>query len=502
MAGKTSGELVLTNAQRRALAGPPLSNGFTADDRLYRDYREFSTVYQYPDLDLRGIREMLRMDGNPRKLEQVLTLPIRGADHEITGSGPALAAVRENIGPMIPELIDQCTAAVSYRKSFHEIEWMLDGGRVLYKKLYQRPAVSCEAAFDATTGAPDGFRQQLAPVNSIQMRSADMGWIRIPDRRAFIFTYGRYREPISGISDLDVSLYCWDNIRKLQFLWCQYLEGQSLPKVIVYGDDVTEAQRNADNVADAEASATIPMERPSNPGDRPFEILESSGSGAAQFERAIGYFEAKQTQSVLASFMDLAQSASSSARGSNALSADQSEFYLASRQAVADELAGQITDGVIARFVEWNFPPGTEIPELRIGPLGNRQTDRCLNMLHDLVSGQNPDAVPIEFTALLINKTASFLGLDAQKVADGVEIWSQRVAADRVEERKLALAKAAAPAHPFGAPVPPSIPPGSPAPEAKLVRALALSTELIDRARRGQDPADALAELELTGGAR
>lgn len=521
------GVVILSARQRKSLAGPQLSNGFTYDDRLYRDYREFSTVYQYPDIDLRGVREMLGMDGNPRKLEQVLTLPIRGADWEIRGDGPAMELVKTNVEPLIDRLIDQCTSAVSYRKAFFEVTWRMEGAQVVYDQIALRPAVSCEAAFNADSGRPDGFRQQLAPVNQIMDRTlATMGWIRIPANRSFIFTYGEYREPLRGISDLDVSLYCWENIRKLQFLWCQYLEGQSLPKVVVYGDDPGQAQENADNVADAEASATIPMERPGEPNQKAFDVLESSGKGADQFVQAIAYFEGKQTQSVLASFMDLAQSASAGGRGSNALSADQSEFFLAARQAAADELAAQITEGIIRPLVEYNFGPGVAVPSLHIGPLGNRQTDRALSLLTSVIAAPNPDAVPTKFIGSLLTHTATFLGLDGDEVSAAVDDWQIQVEKDKEAAKEAELLKAQQPPmmHPGfggappggpppapGAPGAPSAgprpvgpklvaspraglmaPPGTPKKEARLAAELGMATELLQRVFDGATPDEAL----------
>ena len=275
----------LTPRQRAQLLGPPVASLFTPDDRLYRDYQDFSAVYEWPDIDLRAMREMLSKDGNPRKLEQVLTLPIRGADWEIRGTGPEADLARSNLGPLISRLIDQATSAVAYRKAFFEITWKLDAGLLVYDRIDPRPAVSCEAAFDQNTGDPIGFRQQLAPITQISNRSlASMGWARIVGSRAFIYTYGAHREPMRGVSDLDVSLWCWENIRKLQFLWFQYLEGQSLPRVFVYGDDDEEADRNATNVEDSKASSIIPVVRRSDPAQKIFEVLESSGQGHAGFE--------------------------------------------------------------------------------------------------------------------------------------------------------------------------------------------------------------------------
>lgn len=469
----------LTPAQRKQLLGPPTSNLFTPDDRLYRDYTDFATVYEWPDIDLREMREMLTKDGNPRKLEQVLTLPLRGAGWEIRGNGPEADLVRNNLGPMLSKLIDQAMSAVAYRKAFFEVTWKLEGGQIVYDEVAPRPAVCCEAAFDQDTGKPIGFRQQLAPITQISDRAlASMGWVRIPANRAWIFTYGAYREPLRGVSDLDVSLYCWSNIRKLQFLWFQYLEGQSLPRVLIYGDDDEEADRNAENVENSKASSIIPVVRRNDPAQKVFEILESSGQGHAGFEAAIAYLEGKQTQSVLASFMDLAQHASVGGAGSNALSADQSEFFLASRQGVADELAEQVVEGLIRPLVVYNYGPDATIPEFSIGPIGNRQVDRALGLLSSILTAQNPTAPP-KFTASLMTHVATFLGLETDEVKGAADEWvgqqqtAQKVTADM---QKVALDTAKNPPPPAGhaigpdgMPIAPHNPaaPGTPAPVAQ-----------------------------------
>lgn len=433
----------LTDSQRKRLAGPPLANSFTPESRLYRSFEEQSTVFEYKDLDLKAMREMLSKDGNPRKLEQVLSLPIRSADWEIRGKGTVANFVRDTLDPMMDRLISQCCSAIAYRKAFFELVWKLEGDKVVFDQIALRPATSCEAAFDINTGAQDGFRQQLNPINTFAQitQGNSMGWVRVPANRAFIYVYGLHREPIHGVSDLDVSLFCWDNIRKLQFLWCQYLEQQSLPKVIVYGDDPMQAQDNAQIIAESEASAAIPIERRIDPAQKTFELLESSGKGATQFTEAIAYFESKQTQSVLASFMDLSTNASMASAGSNALSADQSEFYLASRQAVANEMAQQITEGIIRPLVAFNFGPDVELPDLHFAPIGNRQTDRALNLLQSIVTAEKP-TIPEEFTGFLLNQVSAALGLDTTDVSDAVEAWG--VHRQKMMEAAEAAAAAAA----------------------------------------------------------
>lgn len=492
---------VLTAAQLRQLAGPRLSSPFTVDDRLYRSFDDFSKVYEYGDLDLNAMRGMLAADGNPRKLEQTLTLPLRGANWELRGGGPALSLVQQCLGDKIDSLIATSTSAIAYRKAFHEICWTLSGGDVIVDQILSVPAVSCEAAFRDTDGHPDGFRQQLSPMSQFAVRTANMGWVDVPANRSFIYVHGTHREPLRGVSDLDVALYCWDNIRKLQFLWCQFLEQQALPKVLIYGDDPGQAQANAAIVAQADASATIPLERRTDPAQKSFEILESSGKGADQFQKALAYWEGKQTQSVLASFMDLAQSAVTDGRGSNALSADQSEFFLASRQAVADEIAEQITTKLIRPLVAYNFGPGVEVPTLHIGPIGNRQTDRALGLLTAIIGAPTVNAPP-EFTGFLLNHTASFLGLDTGEVADAVKKWG-----DQQQEQMQAQAQqfgtlpgggkpAVKPPSPQDVLNPTAQDPADVAAAAQMSRAVDLAAELVARVRGGLDPKDALASLQ------
>lgn len=460
----TTTGIQLTAAQKKKLAGPRLSNSFPYDARLFPAYDEPNTVFEYGELDLQAMRQMLSEDGNPRKLEQVLSLPIRSAEWEIRGKGTVADFVRANLGDKMDRLISQCTSAISYRKAFFELLWKIDGtddsAKVVYDAIELRPAQSCESAYDPLTGVLKGFRQRLNPVTFVGQTKTPPGgsgqpfqdgWARVYGTRAFIYTHGRHREPIHGVSDLDVSLRMWDIIRKLRFLWCQYMEQQSLPKVIVFGDDPTQAQENAEAVADAGASSAIPMSYRTDPGQDVFKVLESSGKGADQFEKIVAYFEEKQTQSVLAAFMDLAGRASRQSAGSNALSADMSEFFLSSREATANEIAEQITDHVIKPLVVYNFGPDEDVPDLHFAPIGNRQIDRALSLLTSIVTAEKP-TVPERFVGFLLNQVSAGLGLDVTDVADVVDEWADK----REEQMEAAEAAAAAAAE---VPVP-MTPPG------------------------------------------
>lgn len=472
----------LTERKKRSLAGPALGSAFDPYDRLFPSYSH-GGVFDYGHEESRDLYEMLRKDGKARAIEQVLTLPLRGADFEITG--PERQFVEDNI-PNLDLVIDQMTSAAVYRKAFFEKVWKLDGGRVVYDKLAFRPALSCAAWYHEVTGDLKGFRQRtritlgLNPssnrpnmalpknhgrfnkLGSLNRRNdltpsgkllAEPGWTYIPIEKSLIYVHGLHRDPIRGISDMDVAYWAYETRRKVMFLWFQFLENVSLPKTIVYGDNPTEANNRASEFASLKGSGVLGLERDQE-GRASFETIDSAGQGAAQFESAIRYLESMMTQSVLASFMDLPASAAQG-QGSYALSADQSEFFLVSRQAVADEMAQCINRNLIGPLVNYNFGD-VELPKIEIGPLSNRTTERALALLTAIIAAPQVN-VPMDFVGELVKYTASYLGLNEDQVVDQVDAYTEKRKQDDEETRVATLelqkntAKAALqPAQPFG----------------------------------------------------
>lgn len=405
-----------------------LGTSFGLGDRLFGAFDDDHVSLAY-DLQVRDLQEMLAADGNARKIERVLSLPIRGAPWRITGTGPAAELVRDNLGSMLGKLIEQCTGAIVYRRAYFEKVWTTNAdGRFVYEKLAWRPPGSCTPRFDRQTAVEEGFYQRVTDagwwmaVQAKPRKGEDVpGQITIERHKAFVYTHGRHREPIKGVSDLEVAWNAYSKKQKLKFLHGQYLENTALPRLMVYGRDTEDAQSNATFVGQARASGIIPSVRGDGETARGFDVVESSGRGGDQYLDAIRYYDWEQTNSVLAGFTELASSAASGA-GSYALSADQSEFFLQSEQAIADDIADQIVECVFTPLVKLNFGLDAEVPGLTIGPIGNRQTDRALALLESIVGSTRPN-VPLQFVGFLINQVAEALGLDSGEVADLVEQW-------------------------------------------------------------------------------
>lgn len=463
---------------KKSVVGTP----FDSMERLFPSYDNGKVFDTGIDLQENGgtrdLRRMIRRDGQARALEQVLTLPLRSADLELRAAdgGQREADLVTDVlmsNDLLNRVVDQATAAVLYRHAFFEKEWELDGKEVRYKDLHWRPPTSCEVGWDPIAGRQEGFRQRISGMDSliVPMRLAGAkgsspGYIDIPRSRAYIYTHGTHREPIRGTSDLDVAYWAFETRQKVLFLLCQFLEGQSLPKTLVYGDSLPDAEENADAIAAGKASAVIAMSRPADPNLKSFEILESGGHGAGQFLETIKYLEGQMTKSVLASFIDLGTPGGGSlGLSGGTLSADQSQFFLSSRQAVANELANSVQEGLFKPLCVFNYGADAKPPKLSIGPLSRAHTERALSLLSTIMSAETVNA-PSEFLGALLKTTATHLGLDEEEVRRTVDDYVTKRNAEPTKRELEAEA-------------------------LKMKGTVDASAQLVGRAAAGQDPKDA-----------
>lgn len=456
MAGSQNAKIVafpdLKPSTRSQLMRGELGTSFDSSDRMYAFYGK-GEVFDYGTWDARDVGVMLTRDGQAAALEAVLTLPIRQASRAIEktkgdkGEAEFCRSVLmepHTAGGMktpLQDVIGQVTSAQTYRQSFHEKVFAQrdSDGKIIYEKLAWRPVSTCELRRDARTGAFDGFRQRqwlVGGESRTRAQGSTPGYVDIPAIRSFVYVNGKHRQPLTGTSELDICYWCYQTKLKLIFLWYQYIEQQSLPKVLVYGQSAREANAHADDIASMRASGVVGFERPPQ-GAKQFEILESAGKGAGQFSEALSFLETWQVSSVLAGFTGLA-SLASLGRGSLALSQDQSAFFLKSRQAVTAEMEAAITHDVLAPLVTLNFGPDAAYPTFKFGALTD-ESDTALVGLFQAMSVAPALQVPAGILDIITTRLATFLNLDVS----AVEQIIQQAAKDRA-----AQAPAAAPGMP------------------------------------------------------
>jgi hypothetical protein len=420
---------------RNQLLKGELGTQFDMGDRLFGAFGVNGDVFDYGTYQARDLEEMLRRDGQAAALESVLTLPLRQADYAITpakgdkGEAEFARSVLmepHTAGGMATPMgmvIGQMTAGQIYRMSFFEKVWTIrpDDGKVVYDKLAYRPTPTCELRRDEQTGNENGFRQQrwlFGGQPKGLSKTTLPGYIDIPRVKSYVYIHGKHRQPLTGLSELDLSYWCYRTKTKLLYLWLAFLENQSLPKVVVYGQDQREANAHAEDIASMRTSGVVGFQRP--PGNaKTFELLQSDGKGAGAFQDALTFLETWQTSSVLAGFMGLS-SLASLGRGSLALSQDQSSFYLKSRQAVSAEMTESFTHGVLAPLITLNYGPDAAYPKFTSGPLTD-DSEQSLVTLFQALAVAPSLRIPDGILDLITERLASVLNLDPDQVAEIVE---------------------------------------------------------------------------------
>jgi hypothetical protein len=385
-------------------------------------------VYDYREPTVNQLQEMLDNDGKARSLEQVLSMPIIGAGWRVTpGEGnndhktaqwveDILRRDTPNGGMQgsIEYTIAQMTSAFVMRRSYHEKVFKQDDkGQIVYDKIAYRPTDTCTMLRDKRTGDLMGFNQWVFG-KPIQVS------VVLP--YAHVYVHGQHRNPVKGISDLQVAYRNYRTKEKLRFLWYTYCEVMSLPRTIVLANSDSAAKKAASTIAALKNAgvAGIPKEWVSEIMPLPFNT-----NSAHSFQEAIGYLDSESALSLLAGFTDLPSRAMGTAatmgggsRGSYGLSESQIAFFMTMMRAYAGELGASVTDGIVKDLVRWNKGIDTQIPRFEVGPMEAQDITQSFQMLQALASAPNVQ-VPIEFIQQLTLDISDQLGFNTDAIERG-----------------------------------------------------------------------------------
>lgn len=411
------------------LLGKEEGSAFDLDNAMFSAFDD-GGVFHYENVDfVRSIKAMLygpAPDAKAQTLESVLSLPIRSAPFYIQ-QGRArkevydrihriLTAPANNGGMVTPMnlIVAQMCNAFVYKKAFFEKVWQVDRvGRkdvgFKYEKVAWRPPETCAVERDPATGAFRGFRQ-------MPIRLEDTDEKKFKPIQSFVYIHGSHRDPMEGVSDLTVTQWCYKTKQKIRFLWYQFLEGQALPKTIVKADDETEATEAAKKIIGLRSGGVVGVSNRISA-----DPLESSGKGAAEFKAAIQWLDSEASSSVLAGFTDLGAMAAGGT-GSFALSKDQTDFFLMSREAEKKEMQDFINQYLVADLVYWNFGPDEVAPRFEFGPINQDDASAAVSLLQATAQTPvNQSVLPQEFFDELTLRVAGFLELDVVTVREGLD---------------------------------------------------------------------------------
>lgn len=386
-------------------------------------------VFAYEELDVPKYQEMLDTDGKAASIEKLLSYPIIAAGWEIDPAKgddgqaefiyDALTALPHQGGPKttIEQFVSQMTMAFTHKRAYFEKVFKVnDDDKVVYDKLAWRPPETCELALNARNGEPEGFRQMPVrwyPNPRLLNNSVRDNWVHIKKDRAFVYIHGTWRDPLLGFSQMQVPYWCYITKRKIRWLWYQFLETASLPKVVVSNQDEAKAISDAKRFATLKSRGVL-----GKADDTTFETLEASGRGADQFIQAIQFLDSEMSHSILAGFMDLTSQAAEG-KGSYALAESQGKLFLRTRRMVARDMARQITNEIIGPLIRYNYGIKAPVPRFAFGPLSEQNEQAVLDMFAKVAT--TGAKVPVEFYDELTMRTATLLELDPGKVAKDIQ---------------------------------------------------------------------------------
>lgn len=259
------------------------------------------------------------------------------------------------------------------------------------------------------------------------------GYVDVPKIRSYIYTHGKHREPLTGVSEMEVSMWCYETMSKLLFLWLTFLESMAMQRLVAYGNDQPEATQRADDISQLRGSGIVGLVHPME-GQKAFEAIPTDTNAGDLFAGMMTFLENWMVSSVNAGFLQLTGAASkgtraggsSSGGGSYGMSESQSSYYLASREAVATEIADSISHDLIRPLVVLNFGTDAAFPKWNFGPLQESETGALFTMFGTMAAAPALN-VPLTFIDLLTERMAVILDLDEGQIHDAlVSTASQR----------------------------------------------------------------------------
>lgn len=427
-------------------AHPPLDReqgtSFGFWDRMFYGFDD-GAIFDYGDWEARDLEQMFKADYKSKQIDAVLSMPLMSADKTITGmtgdSGEAdwlntywaADPLDDGCDTSLWEIMARMTTAISYKRAFQEKVWTQGSGqfdgKIVYKRLGWRPQTMCRMMRHPKHGGILGFEEYEFYLALSSSGSTDPVRIYedVYDKHgqiqkfgtAFTHIHGAWRDPINGVSEQEIPYWAFKTKQKIMFLMMQFLEGVSLPRLVVKGQDETETKQIAQNARQLKSSGVLPAWSNSGPTGIALDSLDMSGTkGAEQFLDTIKWLDSCATGGVLAGFLDLTQAAAGGA-GSYALSNDASDFFLQTEEARAREMEQTVRKKLFAPLIKLNFGPKAVVPKLTFQPLSSEDVESQITMLTALVGSRDPALVPGDFIADLAGKVADMWGMDGAKVA-------------------------------------------------------------------------------------
>lgn len=218
----------LTGIKKPAHAEKEMGTAFSTDT-MFSGYQD-GLVFSYDIGQPRDYQEMLDTDGKAAGIEKLLTFPIlssswslerpdndRGQTDFVWKALSESYAEGANKTP-INKVIAQLTSAVTFRRAYFEKVFKVnDDNEIVYDKIAFRPQDTCEMGLEAKSAEYAGFRQMPVIIGNREYKQLNReGWIYIPPEKAFVYVHGSWRDPVEGMSSMQIPYWALAHGSKVQ----------------------------------------------------------------------------------------------------------------------------------------------------------------------------------------------------------------------------------------------------------------------------------------------
>lgn len=263
--------------------------------------------------------------------------------------------------------------------------WTADSEFVWLKKLSFRKQNSIHKwqQEDWTAGIT-----QILPQTVVEWVNEWKNLVSIPASKILLFSFRREGENYEGVSVLRSAYKHWYFKETMYKFDAVRHERQSVGIPVIYlpstasPEDKAEAQRIVANIRASEQTGVV-MPWPKEDGWL-FEFADMKAGQNTNLFESIKHHNREIAKNILAQFLELGDTES----GSKALSEDQSDLFLLSLVAVANQIKDTINRFLIPELVDYNFDGVKEYPKITFEKLGSVDYEKIANILSSLASGE------------------------------------------------------------------------------------------------------------------
>jgi Protein of unknown function (DUF935) len=381
-------------------------------------------VYKRPTL--LNIEQMVDTDDTIRALESSIVLPIRQATPYIEdgksdkGEADLCRKVLLNDasqGGMLTDintLIGRMCGAFGRRRSFFEIVWKEQDGKIVMEDVAFRRGSTCTVIPDKR-GRFGGFFQQ-------GFTSDGQAFFKpVPRAKSFVYIPGTTSvNPLAGESVFESAYHTFTFKRKLLITSGMYFQMFGIPiKLGKAGPNTGEQEKMLEKISGVQGGASVVI------GEDPEGLEIVQATAGADYPEMLRYLDTQMAISALVQWLMLGTN--SGQHGSFALSSNLSDFFNIATQARMNEIAAKITSDLLAPLVFYNFGPKASLPHFRFASLADTSEERAAELWEKFLvapaGSQGAMALhPDVFEALQLKALAS-LGFDPSQYKGKVPGW-------------------------------------------------------------------------------